>query len=73
MSSPTDLSDFDELTTAEKILRLQELWDRIAANPADVPISDAERALLDERLRAYEAAPDAGASWDEVRRRLRSR
>jgi len=40
---------------------------------ADDPLTDAEKALLDARLAAYEKDPDAGSSWGEVEARLRSR
>ncbi|MDI1251377.1 MAG: addiction module protein [Lacunisphaera sp.] len=37
------------------------------------PLTDAEKALLDARLAAYEKDPDAGSSWAEVEARIRSR
>ncbi|HMJ64901.1 MAG TPA: addiction module protein [Candidatus Binatia bacterium] len=39
----------------------------------DDPLTDAEKALLDARLAAYEKDPDAGSSWDEVEARIRAR
>lgn len=34
------------------------------------PLTDAEKALLDARLAAYEKDPDAGSSWEEVEARI---
>jgi putative addiction module component (TIGR02574 family) len=40
---------------------------------AEDPLTDAEKALLDARLAAYEKDPDAGSSWEEVESRIRAR
>ena len=39
----------------------------------DEPLTDAEKAVLDARLAAYENDPDAGSSWAEVEARIRAR
>jgi putative addiction module component (TIGR02574 family) len=36
-------------------------------------MTDAEKALLDARLAAYEKDSDACSSWEEVEARIRSR
>jgi putative addiction module component (TIGR02574 family) len=63
----------DQLSIAERILLVEEIWDSIAATPDEVPLTDAQRTELDRRLAAYEADPQAGSSWEEVKARLRSR
>jgi putative addiction module component (TIGR02574 family) len=62
---------FYELTVEEQIDYVQSLWDRIAATPDQIPVPDWHREVLDERLKGYDANPDAGESWDVVRDRLR--
>ena len=37
------------------------------------PLTNAEKALLNARLAAYEKDPDAGSSWEEVEARIRAR
>ena len=64
---------FDQLSVEEQIDYVQLLWDRIAATPDQVPVPDWHREVLDERLKDYEANPDAGESWDVVRDRLREK
>jgi putative addiction module component (TIGR02574 family) len=61
---------FDQLSVEEQIDYVQSLWDRIAASPDQVPISEWHREVLAERLQDYEANPEAGESWDVVRERL---
>lgn len=40
---------------------------------ANDPLADAEKALLNARLAAYQQDPDAGSSWEEVEFRIRAR
>ena len=56
----------DQLSTAEKILRLQDEWDRIAENPDAIELTDAQRRELDARLAAAAASPDDAMSWETV-------
>jgi putative addiction module component (TIGR02574 family) len=64
-------SGFDQLTVEGQIDCVQLLWERIAATPDQVPVPDWHREVLDERIKDFEANPDAGESWDVVRNRLR--
>ena len=58
---------FDDLTPEEKVSYVGALWDRIVADQQRLPISDAQRALLRERLAAHEANPSVVRPWSEVR------
>lgn len=63
-------AEFRALSPAERILLVEELWDRIADEPQSVPVTPAQRAELDRRLDALEKNPDAGRPWSEVRDEL---
>ena len=71
MSEPA--KTFDELSVPEQILHVQELWDRIAAHPEQVPVTEAQRAELRRRLAAHRDDPTAGRSWEDVRDALRAK
>lgn len=58
---------FDEMTTDEKILHVQDLWDIIASRPDEVSVTPEQRAELRRRLAAHRAGPDAARPWHEVR------
>ena len=69
-----DLRDFDSLSTAQKILHVQDLWDRIAASAAEeIELTPAQRADLERRLAEYENDPSGGSSWEDVKARIRAR
>ncbi len=59
---------FDDLTPDEKVRYVGSLWDRIVADQDQLPISDAQRALVRQRLAAHQANPGAARPWSEVRR-----
>jgi putative addiction module component (TIGR02574 family) len=60
----------DRLSVPERMHLLEEIWDSIAAYPENVPVTDAQSAEFDRRLAAYEADPEAGSDWEEVKARL---
>ena len=61
---------FDELSQAEKMLLLEELWDDFAGHPADVPVRNWQKSELENRYREYLANPKEGSAWSDVRERL---
>jgi putative addiction module component (TIGR02574 family) len=64
---------FDDLPVEDQIDYVQRLWDRIAANPDEVPVPEWHRQVLDERLAAHEANPERARPWEEVRDEIRSK
>ena len=75
MSKADILAELPTLTPAERQevrLKLARLDGEEWLDAGD-PLTDAEKALLDARLAAYEKDPDAGSSWEEVEARIRAR
>jgi putative addiction module component (TIGR02574 family) len=59
-----------ELPIAERIRLVELIWESVAAVPEAVPVSDELKAELDRRLADFEANPEAGSPWEEVRERI---
>jgi putative addiction module component (TIGR02574 family) len=64
---------FEQMTTAERILYVQALWDRIAADAEEEPITPGQAAELDRRLADYRANPEASIPWETAREQMRRR
>jgi putative addiction module component (TIGR02574 family) len=64
---------FEQMSPAERIEYLQDLWDRLADAPEEVPVTDAQRAELRRRVAAYRADPASGVPWEQVLERARGR
>jgi putative addiction module component (TIGR02574 family) len=69
----TKAADIIELSIAERIQIVEDIWDSIAAVPEAVALSEEQKKELDRRLEAYHQNPDAGSPWIEVRERIRNR
>lgn len=64
----------DQLSIAQRILLVEEIWESIAdAGDGGLPLTESQRQDLQRRLAAYEANPKAGSSWEEVKARLKGR
>ena len=64
------IPNFDELTTSEKLLLLEELWDALAGQPSEVPVLEWQKRELEGRYQEYLLNPSEGSPWSEVRERL---
>lgn len=62
-----------DLSPPEKLQLVQDLWNDLAAVPSEVPIHDWQKEELARRKANLMDNPAAGLSWDEVKRRIRSR
>ena len=69
---PIDLK-LSELTVAERIQLAEDLWDSVAADTGDLPLTDAQRAELELRLADFERDPGSGEPWEVVRERIQKR
>jgi putative addiction module component (TIGR02574 family) len=64
---------FDRMTIAERILYVQDLWDRIAAEAEREPLGTAQAEEIDRRLADYRAHPEASIPWEQAREQMRRR
>ena len=65
--------DILNLSIAERIELIGDIWDSIAEVPETVALTEAQKAELDRRLDAYRKDPTAGAPWPVVRDRIAKR
>lgn len=75
MSKAEILSELHKLTKQERFeirLKIAEMDGDEWLDESD-PLTDEEKALIDERLGAHEKKPDAAIPWEEFDARLRRR
>lgn len=56
------------LSPAERLELIGAVWDSLS--PDDLPVTDAEKALLDARIADMERDPDDQSPWPDVKTRL---
>ena len=72
MSTTSHSPDFTQLSVAERILVVEQIWDSIAADQEAMQLTAAQKAELDRRLDAYRKSPGEGSSWAEVKARIQA-
>lgn len=68
----THVAEILELSVAERLDIVGDIWDSIAADSDQLPISDELKAELDRRSELYRKDPEAGVSWEVLEARLRN-
>lgn len=71
--SDTDIAEILQLPIEERLRLVQLIWESVAAEPSAVPLSDAHRAVIDERLAEHERNPNDVITRDEVLAEARRR
>lgn len=70
MNTPT-LHGIEQLSVAERIQLVEDIWDSIAAAPESLSLTESQQQELDNRLEAHHQ-DSAGSSWADVKSRLQS-
>ncbi len=68
-----DIPEIRQLSTPEKILLVEDLWDSIASDPSGVPVPQSHREELERRLKRYSSHPGDLLSLEELQRRMEKR
>ncbi len=69
----SDIPEITKLSTPEKILLVEDIWDSIASDESLVPVPESHTRELDDRLKRYELAPGTLLSLEELRTRIERR
>ncbi|CAN5142208.1 addiction module protein [soil metagenome] len=70
MTNSPNSFDFSELSVAERILLVQDLWDSIAAEPDAFPLTQDQEEELERRVAAADRGELRFSPWQEVKKRL---
>ena len=65
------LDEIMRLPAAQQLELVEEVWDRLAASPTNVPMPEWHRAELDRRL--DDPSEKATDTWGDVQARLKPR
>ncbi len=73
MERKRDWGNWDDLSVSEKIERVQEMWDDLAASGEESELTPEQLAEIERREVAARNFTGKLSSWAEVRRRLEHR
>lgn len=63
----------EHLGIEERLALVEEIWDSIAVDSAEVPLTQSQRAELDRRIAEHDASPDDVVPWEEIRASITER
>ena len=69
MVNATILSQVKSLSPADRLELIGAVWETFS--PQEAPLTDEEKALIDDRLTEIEDRPGDQSSWQETAARLR--
>lgn len=72
MTHRSQLFDFSQLSSAERILLAEDLWDSVAAEDNAPPLTPAQQEELQRRLEAADRGEMTYSPWGHIKRRLLS-
>ena len=64
--SNADVAEILKLPAEERLRLVELIWESLAAKPSEVPLSDAHRTVIDERVAEHERNPDDVVPREEV-------
>ena len=68
----TQVAEIFELSVAERIQIVEDIWDSISNAPEELVLSEAEKLELDKRLESYNQNPNEGIEWETWKKNLLS-
>lgn len=67
MSSEQLAEQIKKLSTAERILLVEEIWDSIAADKETFELTQEQKDELDRRSKWFDQNPGKGKTWKEIK------
>lgn len=64
------VSEILQLSVAERIQIVEDIWDSISESPESLSLSEAEKLELDKRLESYKENPNEGIKWETLKKNL---
>jgi len=73
MKALDQFPDIRRLNVDARLQLIEEIWDTIAADEEQSPLSEALKEELDRRIADMESNPDDEMTWDEVKASIRAK
>lgn len=68
-----DLPELSRLSTPEKILLVEDLWDCISSDESSIPVPESHKTELNRRHKRFQSAPGTLLSLDDLKARVEKR
>ncbi len=58
------------MSRQQRLELIENLWDSLAESAENLEVPAWHQKILDERLTDYQATPQAGSSWQEIKKSI---
>lgn len=65
-----DISDILELSIAERIELVQDIWDSIASIPESLELTEEQKLEIDRRIAHLDKAPLSSIPWNDLKAKI---
>ena len=72
MTMNTEFEPLFKLSRAERLQLVEDLWDSIVQEDAELSVSEEKRAELRRRKERFLQHPSSGRTWEQVKQRART-
>ena len=62
--------NIEHLNVEEKLELIETIWESLASDPSAIPVTEAQKRMLDERLAEIDAGDVNTIPWEEVKARI---
>lgn len=73
MAQTIDMDAIRKLTPAQRIALIEQIWDTLAEENAEMPVSETAKAEMERRAKELRDNPESGLDHEEVVQWLRSK
>ncbi|MCG3182652.1 MAG: hypothetical protein ICCCNLDF_00716 [Planctomycetes bacterium] len=73
MAQTIDMDAIRKLTPAQRIALIEQIWDTLAEENAEMPVSETAKAEMERRAKELRENPESGLDHEEVVQWLRSK
>lgn len=60
-----------ELSISERIQLVQDIWDSVAMNTQEIPVTDTQKQELDRRLTLWQQNPEQVSRWEDIKEKFK--
>jgi len=68
----TEFAPIFKLGRAERLQLVEDLWDSIAEEDAQLPVPEWKREELRQRKERFSRHPSSGRTWEQIKQRARA-
>ena len=68
-----DMDAIRRLSVADRVRLAQDIWDSLQPSAEQLPVTEAQGRVIEQRLAEHDADPSTAITWDQLKSRIESK